>query len=252
MKENNLKNYSRYSSEELIKKGLFALGINDTDDELFKKLQLYSKEIILFNKAFNLVNLKDEKDLIISHILDSLSAWTFFHNEIKNFYSDLNNSDKKFLIADVGSGAGFPGIPLASLFSSGAYNFSNVSFNLVERMTRRCSFLQNQKAVLALKNIDIINKEVELFPEEKFDILTCRAFRTLDKKILKALLNCTKKSGKIFFYKATEAKIQEDIEIIKEAKLTYHVEHLPTCFYDHARNLLIIQNLRYSQPIDLN
>ncbi len=238
------------SADSLLKDGLAILNIEDTRDELFKKLKNYSKEILLFNRSFNLLNLKNEEDLIVSHILDSLSAWKFFHNEIKCFYKKeqilktepvLEKPDNPFCIADIGSGAGFPGVVLSCLFGSENYNFPQLKFALVERMERRCSFLQNQKAILNLANTEILNTELERLSNVNFDIVTCRAFRTLDSKILKALLNCTKKTGKILLYKATKEKINEDLKFIKEQNLNFKIEKLNPPFSDHERHLIIIE-----------
>ncbi len=241
MKENNLKNYSKYSSEELMNKAFSVLNIKDENEELSKRIKLYSQELMLFNKSFNLVNFKDEKDLMLSHILVSLSAWSYFYNELNTFYEDDKNKERPFIIADVGSGAGFPGIPLSSLFSLPDYSFPNLQFKLVERMERRCNFLQNEKALLRLSNTEIINTELEQIPENSFDILTCRAFRTLDEKILNALLSATKKNGKLFLYKATDKKIKEDLEIVKAYALNFKIEKLKKIEPNKERNLLIIE-----------
>ncbi len=228
------------SAGSLLKDGLAQLNIEDTEDELFKMLKLYSKEILLFNKAFNLLNLKDEQDLIVSHILDSLSAWKFFYNEAEQFYKNFETAKEPFLTADIGSGAGFPGIVLACLFSLKNYNFPKLKFSLVERMERRCNFMQNEKAVLNLQNCEIINTEVEKLSKNKFDLVTCRAFRTLDAKILTDLLDCTKKAGKILLYKATMEKINEDLKFIEEKNLNFKIEKLTTPFSDRERHLVII------------
>ncbi len=241
MKKDNKNNYSKYSADELLKLGLKNLGIEDEHNKLFKALKLYSKEIMLFNKAFNLVKVKDEKELVVSHLLDSLSAWKYFYKEVKSFYDNPKNTDKSFFIADVGSGAGFPGLPLAMLFELPAYSFPNLGFFLIERMERRCNFLQNQKLVLGLKNIEVINSEIEQLDANIFNIVTCRAFRTLDEKILDAILNCTANNGRILMYKATEYKITQDLQYIQEKALDFRLEKLNLPFVTKERHLLLIQ-----------
>ncbi|MGI5067310.1 16S rRNA (guanine(527)-N(7))-methyltransferase RsmG [Treponema denticola] len=240
-------------SDGLLLKGLKELGINEkAHNKLTELLNIYMRELKMFNASFNLVKVKDDEELIVSHVLDSLSAWRFFYNETKNTESktSLNNAESKntnealltsepFYIADAGTGAGFPGIPLAALFIS--LGNLDVKLSLIERMQKRCTFLENIKAVLQLNNTEIIESEAEKAPQNKFDIVTCRAFRTLDKHILTTLLNLAKPKGKLFLYKAMEEKINEETELIKKEGLNYKIEKLDVPFLKKERHLLIIE-----------
>lgn len=226
-------------SDGLLLKGLKELGINEkAHNKLSKLLNLYMRELKMFNASFNLVKVKDDEELIVSHVLDSLSAWHFFYNETKNTNEALLTSGS-FYIADAGTGAGFPGIPLAALFIS--LGNLDVKLSLIERMQKRCTFLENIKAVLQLKNTEIIESEAEKAPQNKFDIVTCRAFRTLDKHILNTLLNLAKPKGKLFLYKAMEEKINEETELIKKEGLNYKIKKLDVPFLKKERHLLIIE-----------
>ena len=226
-------------SDGLLLKGLKELGINEkAHNKLSKLLNLYMRELKMFNASFNLVKVKDDEELIVSHVLDSLSAWRFFYNETKNTNEALLTSGS-FYIADAGTGAGFPGIPLAALFIS--LGNLDVKLSLIERMQKRCTFLENIKAVLQLNNTEIIESEAEKAPQNKFDIVTCRAFRTLDKHILTTLLNLAKPKGKLFLYKAMEEKINEETELIKKEGLNYKTEKLDVPFLKKERHLLIIE-----------
>ena len=240
-------------SDGLLLKGLKELGINEkAHNKLSKLLNIYMRELKMFNASFNLVKVKDDEELIVSHVLDSLSAWRFFYNATQNTESKtaLNNAETKntnealltsepFYIADAGTGAGFPGIPLAALFIS--LGNLDVKLSLIERMQKRCTFLENIKAVLQLNNTEIIESEAEKAPQNKFDIVTCRAFRTLDKHILNTLLNLAKPKGKLFLYKAMEEKINEETELIKKEGLNYKIEKLDVPFLKKERHLLIIE-----------
>ena len=240
-------------SDGLLLKGLKELGINEkAHNKLTELLNLYMRELKMFNASFNLVKVKDDEELIVSHVLDSLSAWHFFYNatqntENKNTESKTSSKNDKdanlikepFYIADAGTGAGFPGIPLAALFIS--LGNLDVKLSLIERMQKRCTFLENIKAVLQLNNTEIIESEAENAPQNKFDIVTCRAFRTLDKHILNTLLNLAKPKGKLFLYKAMEEKINEETELIKKEGLNYKIEKLDVPFLKKERHLLIIE-----------
>ena len=226
-------------SDGLLLKGLKELGINEkAHNKLSKLLNIYMRELKMFNASFNLVKVKDDEELIVSHVLDSLSAWRFFYNETKNTNEALLTS-APFYIADAGTGAGFPGVPLATLFIS--LGNLDVKLSLIERMQKRCTFLENVKAVLQLNNTEIIESEAEKAPQNKFDIVTCRAFRTLDKHILNTLLNLAKPKGKLFLYKAMEEKINEETELIKKEGLNYKIEKLDVPFLKKERHLLIIE-----------
>lgn len=232
--------------EKILLQGFEELGIYNSTKELINLLLLYSTEIKMFNKVFNLVKVKDDTELAVSHILDSLAAYNFFDKEIAYL---LEKKVSKISIADVGSGAGFPGVPLACFFLlqqdsqkfKSMYGSCEVEFSLIERMKKRCGFLQNVKAVLNLRNTQIIESEAEMLQKNKFDIVTCRAFRTLDEHILHTLLKCKKTEGKLFLYKATTEKISDEIVLLKKENLNFRIEKLTVPFLKRERNLLIIE-----------
>ena len=124
---------------ELLQNGLKEFGFLDEEiPSLCQKMKSYIKELILFNSAYNLTNTSDHDELVTRHILDSLSA----AQNIKKIAEKIGPDVK---IADIGSGGGLPGIPLAAAFPQ-------FNFVLVERMAKRCAFLENCAAILGLKN----------------------------------------------------------------------------------------------------
>ena len=160
---------------EKLTEGLKLLNI-ENPEECSVKLDRYIRELILFNSAYNLTNTSDYDEITVNHILDSLSAC----GEIKKIHDELKkaNPEGEIKIADIGSGGGLPGIPLAACLP-------DLNFTLVERMDKRCAFLENEKAILGLKNVSVMKSEAEKVPPESFDIVTFRAFRPLDKKMIK-------------------------------------------------------------------
>lgn len=230
--------------KEILLRGIKELGIEDKNENLLRLLLLYVKEIKMFNGVFNLVKFKNEEELAAAHILDSLSAYVFFNAEVQLL---LKKTPKEINIADVGSGAGLPGIPLACLFYSfsetnaSVYKQNQIRFTLIERMKKRSGFLQNVKAVLNLPNVHIFEDEVEKAPRNQFDIVTCRAFRTLDKNILSVLLRCVNENGKLFLYKAAAEKICKEAELIKNENLIFKIEKLKVPFLQRERNLVIVE-----------
>ena len=162
----------------------------------------YINELVLFNSAYNLVNTNDREEIAVRHILDSLSA-----AELIKALADERaapSGQESVTIADIGSGGGLPGIPLAAALPQ--YNFV-----LVERMSKRCAFLENAAAILGLHNVQVKNLELEKTPAASFDIATFRAFRPLDNKMLKSLLAVLKPGGVLAAYKARRQKILEEM-----------------------------------------
>ena len=224
--------------------GLKKCGIPESAVEtLAQKMEAYIKEIILFNSAYNLTNTSDRDELVVRHIFDSLAAWKKLESlVVECLRSECieNTSTTTVSIADIGSGGGLPGIPLAAAFSSAGID--SVRFELVERMEKRCAFLENCAAILGLKNVTVVNSEAERVEAEAYDLITFRAFRPLDKKMTKTLLRIVKNNGHLCAYKAKEASIKEEMDGIKALVPEYEVVPLAVPgLEDSERNLVIIK-----------
>ena len=213
--------------------GLKKCGIPETIcADLAQKMEAYIKEIILFNSAYNLTNTSDRDELVVRHIFDSLVAWPKI--------AELAGKGP-VLLADIGSGGGLPGNPLAAAFSLFP-DFSSLRFELVERMEKRCAFLENCAAILGLKNVTVVNSEAERLPEAAYDLITFRAFRPLDKKMTKTLLRIVKPQGYLCAYKAKETSIKEEMTAITALVPDYEVQALNVPGLEASeRNLVIIR-----------
>jgi len=220
-----------YSGIETLRKNdkdidaLFALR----GAEILQLLERYVKEIELFNPAYGLVGVNDTGELIIRHILDSLAPLGIITRK---------RGEKEFSAADAGSGAGLPGIPLAIVLS-------NCKFTLIERMGRRAGFLLNTKAALGLSNITVLENELENAARDesmRFDLITFRAFKPLEPKLLKTLFKACKPGGIIAAYKGKRAKIEEEILNVKRSDINMTWEAVPYTvpFLDEERHLLFI------------
>ena len=212
--------------------GFKKCGIPESIAEvLAAKMEAYIKEIILFNSAYNLTNTSDRDELVVRHIFDSLVAWPKI--------AELAGGP--VVLADIGSGGGLPGIPLAAAFSL-LPEFNDVRFDLVERMEKRCAFLENCAAILGLKNVTVVNSEAEHLPQEAYNLITFRAFRPLDKKMAKTLLRIVKPQGYLCAYKAKLENIKEEMSAITSLVPDYEVQplHVPG-LEDSERNLVLIK-----------
>ena len=219
----------------ILKQGLENLSLSESDYPLLEeKLRLYMKELLLFNAAYDLVGADNEKDIIIHHLLDSLAGV----HHIEKLFSEQQDTITPE-IADIGSGGGLPGIPLALALP-------HIHFTLVERMSKRCAFLENSVAILNLKNVTVINSQVEQIPENSFHIATFRAFRPLDKKMIKTLLRVIKPAGFLAAYKGKTEAINTEMETIADIVPNYATYPLTVPFLEERqRHLVVIQ--KYNQ-----
>ena len=225
----------------LLEQGIISTmpGLNDESRaSLVSKMEQYIKEIILFNSAYNLTNTSDHDELVIRHILDSLAGYEV----IKKSLNAMGGSSEPLVVGDIGSGGGLPGIPLAAAFLCAGFAGGALEFKLVERMEKRCSFLENCKAMLGLTNIEIWNTVAEQVPAESFDLITFRAFRPLDEKMTKTLLRMIKKGGVLCAYKARLENIRQEMEGIKKLVPDYEVCPLNVPgLEDSERNMVVIR-----------
>jgi 16S rRNA (guanine527-N7)-methyltransferase len=202
---------------KLLDDGLKELGIEYTNRQL-KHLNQYINEIELWNKRYGLVNAIGET-LVTKHILDSLTGVT----HIKNLGADT--------LADVGSGAGLPGIPLSIMLP-------HMNFTLIERSGKRVRFLRNIQALLGLKNVTIIEDDLKNVTE-KYDLVTFRAFKPVEPVIIRLLMNILEKGGRLVAYKGRMENINAEIEMVKGLAEVQQIIPVSVPGLDDERNLVI-------------
>ena len=225
-----------WSSEKLLEKGLEQLNLSlqtapgNLRGTVLSLLQKYLEEIDLFNEAYGLVKVKDRRELIIKHIFDSLSPLSIITTL-------LANRPTVWQIADVGSGAGFPGIPLAICLPS-------AQFTLIERMGRRSGFLRDCIAVLGITNVQVDEKEMEKAAPGSYDTAVFRAFRPLEPVILKGLLRLLKPGGFLAAWKGRFENSREEMMAVEKSLpgLKWEILPLVVPFLEEERHLTIIRH----------
>jgi len=217
-------------SFDLLSQGLSRLCRDDSDaekliaprrDVIFSLLTQYITEIEQYNPALSLVGTNDRQELIVRHILDSLAPL--------GIISRLLAGNRT--IADVGSGAGLPGIPLAIAMPDAA-------FTLIERKGRRAGFLRHIQETLGL---DVAVEEAEMEkakPAGRFALVTFRAFRPLDPKILKGLFRLCAEGGTLAAYKGRREKIEAEIAALE---IPCQIIPCPVPFLDEQRHLVCLK-----------
>lgn len=123
-----------------------------------RKFTLYLEEILRWNRVHNLVGDREPRKIVERHFLDSLTLVRCFEG--------LGVDWKGKTFADVGSGAGFPGVPLKIYLG-------DIKLTLIEASSKRCSFLEYLKVKIG-EDYRIICTRAERV-EERFDIVVARA-----------------------------------------------------------------------------
>jgi len=145
-------------AQKKLEEGLEALQIKP-DEKQLKQLMQYLFALYKWNGAYNLTAVRDVTEMVSKHILDSLVILPVLKKE--SFAT----------LADVGTGAGLPGIPLAIVCP-------DWKITLVDSNSKKTGFLKHAELITGIKNISILNARVEAL-EENFDAITSRAFSSL-------------------------------------------------------------------------
>jgi 16S rRNA (guanine527-N7)-methyltransferase len=192
-------------------------------------LNTYRGEIELFNPAYGLVGAKDQQELVVKHLLDSLAP-------LGSMIRLLGAEDRESrgLLADVGSGAGLPGIPLALCLP-------RFPVTLIERSGRRVRFLRNTLAVLGLSQVTVDAQEMEKAAPGRFALVTFRAFRPLEPELLKGLFRLLKPGGVLAAYKGRKEMINAEMGAIQHLTGGWEAIPTPVPFLDEERHLVVIR-----------
>lgn len=218
-------------TEKLIK-GLEKLQLSFSEVQI-EQLEGYISEVLEFNKGYNLMKAGDADELAVNHILDSLVAVPHIMELVQELCSRTGKAVLN--IADIGSGGGCPGIPLSIAFP-------DQKFTLVERMEKRCDFLNSVVKKLGLKNVTVECRAADTVKPESFDLEVFRAFHPFDKKIISLLFKMLKKGGYLAAYKAREEKISAEMSEIKDFVKDYKKIKMTVPFLeDHERHLVVIK-----------
>ncbi len=179
-----------------------GLTIGESQAEQFMR---YLAHLIEWNKAINLTAIIDPKEIIIKHFVDSLVALV------------ATSFPQNCMVLDVGSGGGFPGIPLKIVRL-------DLRLTLVEPVQKKCSFLNSVIGLLKLHDVSTFDGTIEQYAKRPIsrviDTVVVRALKFEKvKKHLSALLTS---KGKVVLYRTSaieKQEIGEEFHLVSETAL---------------------------------
>jgi len=182
-------------------KEVFSKGNISVTDEQEKKFVRFYELILEWNEKFNLTKIVSEKDVVLKHFYDSVTA--------------LPHIPQYCYVCDVGSGAGFPAIPIGIMRP-------DLNITMVEATGKKVDFLNECIKELALPNMSAVKARAEdlavrgaaqYYGREMFNIITARAVAELN-SLVEYCLPLVRVGGKMIAYKAEKA----DEELSKAQK----------------------------------
>lgn len=205
----------------------------DIDNVSAEKFAVYMELLREWNEKINLTAITDEEGILVKHFFDSCSISEFVDNNSK--------------IIDVGTGAGFPGLPLKIVNDT-------LNLTLVDSLNKRINFLNEVKDKLGLKNVETVHGRAEDIGidnkyREKYDFAVSRAVAEL-RILVEYLLPLVKVGGKVIAMKGPN--IDEEVENAKKAvKLLggeiERIESFRLGNTDNERTVIIIKKIKNTE-----
>lgn len=217
-----MKIISEKEVKKLIDQGLRAMNIALKDEQL-ERLLAYLVTFHQWNQVYNLSAIRDPHAMVILHLLDSLALLPY----LREF---AQHNLERVRLVDVGSGGGLPGLPLAIACPE-------VSVTLLDSNGKKARFLFQTALKLGLSNVRVIHNRIEKFsPEQKFAIVTSRAFANLQ-HMVRVSTHLLEEDGEFWAMKGDYPKSE-----LAECGVNLHRAHrlqIPGC--QAKRHLLILK-----------
>ena len=196
------------SNIDILRQGIEDFGI-EASDKMLADFQKYKEILVEWNQKMNLTGIEDEKEVFIKHFLDSISAVS--KGYIKNGMS----------LIDVGTGAGFPGMPLR-------ISLPDLKVTLLDSLNKRINFLQEVANQIDIDDIEFIHGRAEDFGKDEnyrecFDIATARAVAGLP-ALMEFCVPFVKVGGHFVCLKGPNANLE--LEESKKAMEVLGIEYI--------------------------
>ncbi|MAJ30654.1 MAG: 16S rRNA (guanine(527)-N(7))-methyltransferase RsmG [Gammaproteobacteria bacterium] len=203
------------SDKELIKKGGIALGLNHSDEGVHKQA-LYLELLLEANKNISLTGIKNPKEAVIKHTIDSLS---------------VSGAIEGKKIVDIGSGGGTPGIPLAIANPE-------KKFYLIDSVLKKIKFLDEAIRTLELDNVETICDRGENIGKLSANTVVSRAFGSLN-YLIESSKKMVSRNG---LFLAMKGKInQEEINELKTGFSVLQIQEIEVPYLEATRHFVFIK-----------
>lgn len=218
-------NYKEFENKITSKFGEFGIEIDASQS---KKFFDFMNLLIEKNKVMNLTSIVEPEEIIEKHFLDSCIILAKKNLETDNNALRILTRDKNYKVIDVGTGAGFPGLPLAIMCEKS-------KFVLSDTLGKRINFLQEVIEVLKTNNVELVKGRAEDLGRDKnfresFDVVVSRAVARMN-ILAEYTLPFAKKGGKLFYYKQVSVKDIDEVDEAKNAIKTLGVNNNNGLFY---------------------
>lgn len=221
------------NNELLLKEGSIELGLSLTNHQV-EQLLKYKELLVEWNEKVNLTAITEDRDIMIKHFLDSLSCakMPYIENGLK--------------VIDVGTGAGFPGIPINIYYP-------DVSLTLLDSLNKRIKFLMEVCSSIGLDHVNFQHGRAEDFGNnklfrEKYDIAVARAVAQLN-SLCEYCLPFVKVGG--YFICQKGPNIDEELKTAKKAiellgGRLVEKRDVKLPFSDITHNIIIIEKIKHT------
>jgi 16S rRNA (guanine527-N7)-methyltransferase len=208
--------------EELLKKGLSDLGFHSSEEQI-QAFMIYLDELKKWNRAYNLTALKTDEDIVTKHFLDSAL-----------YFKAVPGPVKTLKLADIGTGAGFPGIPIKILRPE-------ADITLLEPSRKKTAFLRHMLRTLQFKKgIIVLEKRIEALGknyESSFEFIVSRATFMIEDFLEKAC-PYVRKNGRLVLSKGPKAS--DEIDSLSSSQKKHIERVMKLRLMEHERNLLVL------------
>ena len=201
------------------------IKVNEKQQDMFYNYMIGSLE---WNEKVNITAIREEKDFIIKHYIDSLTI-----NKL------LKDADR---VIDIGTGGGFPGVPIKIMNE-------NIEVTLIDSINKKLNVIRDLTSKIKLKKLDIIHTRAEYLAQDKkyremFDVATTRAVSNFT-TIMEYMMPFVKVGGNAICMKGPNYK--EELEEAQKAIeiLGGKVEYIETInIGDEERNIIIVKKVK--------
>jgi 16S rRNA (guanine527-N7)-methyltransferase len=218
---------------DILSEGCRQLSLNISQEQL-QQFFKYKDILLHWNKKMNLTAIEDEREIVIKHFLDSVSCFL------------IKGLDAKSKVIDVGTGAGFPGIPIKIIEP-------RVTLTLLDSLNKRIQFLQEVCGSLSLTDVEFVHGRAEDIGQDKkyreqYDIAVARAVAPLN-VLAEYCLPFVKVGGFFICQKGPQLELEmkeaaKAINVLGGKVVQQEIVHLP--YSDIVHRIVVVEKVKHT------